>query len=88
MPFLDGAVVAELRLDPDGGAPTFVPLSDAREAVAAARAQERVDEFDAEALSRAEASLAEAQSSWDKIADRVMRVYSESKSIYAQHDPR
>ena len=57
-----------IRRDPDGGAPTFVPLADAQKAVAAAKAQERVNEFDADALSRAEASLAEAQSGWDKIA--------------------
>tara|TARA_B100001079_G_scaffold262721_1_gene265127 strand:- start:463 stop:1434 length:972 start_codon:yes stop_codon:yes gene_type:complete len=76
-----------IRLDPDGGAPTFVPLSDAREAVAAARAQERVDEFDAEALSRAEASLAEAQSSWDKIADKDSRsAEALSRVADAAHD--
>ena len=26
--------------------------------------------------------------SWDKVADKVMRVYSQSKSIYDQHDYR
>ena len=62
-----------IRRDPDGGAPTFVPLADARKAVAAAKAQERVNEFGADALSRAEASLAEAQSGWDKIAKNDKR---------------
>ena len=62
-----------IRRDPDGGAPTFVPLRDAERAVADAKAQSRVNEYDAEALSKAETALSDAQAAWDKIADKDNR---------------
>lgn len=47
----------------------FTPLVDARDAVAAARAQSDVNNYDADSLSQAEAALDEAENGWAAIAD-------------------
>ncbi|WP_423821609.1 OmpA family protein [Salinisphaera sp. SPP-AMP-43] len=52
-----------------GGLPTFEPLSDAEDAVQAAEAQKRIDEFDAKSLSQAKQALKQAQDDWQAIAE-------------------
>ncbi|GAB3674837.1 OmpA family protein [Salinisphaera aquimarina] len=56
-----------------GAGVEFTPLEDARRAVDQARAQDRVESYDADALAQAEAALAKADAGWEKIADRKRR---------------
>lgn len=67
------ALREEIHRDPQGNTPTFGPLSDAQSAVAAARAQDRVNDYDAQSLDEARQALTQAQSGWQKIADNAHR---------------
>lgn len=62
----------QIRRDPEGNTPTFVPLTDAEKAMTAARAQSGVDANNA-ALATAEQALSKAQSGWQAIADNDER---------------
>lgn len=58
---------------PNGGTPTFGPLSDAESAVKAAETQAQVNQFDSQSLSQARQALDQAQSDWQSIADKKKR---------------
>lgn len=58
---------------PDGGPPTFGPLSDAQSAVQKADGQAQVNQFDSQSLSQAKQALNQAQSDWQAIADKHKR---------------
>ncbi|ROO29751.1 hypothetical protein SAOR_02620 [Salinisphaera orenii MK-B5] len=65
----DAAWADAVERSPDGGAPTFTPLTEARDAVEAAREQPQVETHGGEPLAQAETALSEAESGWNEIAD-------------------
>lgn len=56
-----------------GGLPSFLPLTKAEKAVADARAQPQVRQFDAHSLDQAEQVLSQAQSDWQRVGKQKKR---------------
>lgn len=67
-----------------GGMPSFRPLTQADKAVAAARAQSRVKQFDAQSLQQAEQALSQAQSDWQTVAKQTKRSNDDLASVAVQ----
>jgi outer membrane protein OmpA-like peptidoglycan-associated protein len=59
--------------NPNSDTPEFEPLSDAQNAVNAAKSQPRVTEFDKQSLNKAKSALKDAQEHWQAIAEHANR---------------
>ena len=56
-----------------GGLPSFEPLTSAQKAVAAAKAQPQVNQFDSQSLADADTALARAQDDWQTVGKQKKR---------------
>lgn len=71
----------EIHRSPDGGLPSFGPLSDAEKAVQQAQTQPHVNDFDRQSLTQAQQALSQAQDDWQEIAGKKKRSDAELANV-------